>query len=68
MFNMIFQLEDNYPCDPKDARKFGELDPRDEIERLKVETSDGLTSVILEESKPDQIVKTSAKLQLSIKT
>ena len=33
-FNTIFQLEDDYLCDLKDARKFGELDPRDEIEKL----------------------------------
>ena len=38
MVNMIFQLEDNCPCNLKDARKFMELDPRDKTEKLEVET------------------------------
>lgn len=59
MVNTIFQMDDSYPCDLKDARKFGELDPLDKIERLKVETFDDPTLVILDESKPYQVVKTA---------
>ena len=66
--NTIFQLEDDYPCNLRDARKFGELDPRDEIERLKVETSDDLVPIVLDESKPDQVVKIGTRLPLAIKT
>ena len=68
MVNTIFQLEDHYPCDLRDAGKFGELDSREEIERLKVETSDDLTSVMPDESKPDQVVNIGAQLPFSIKT
>ena len=58
--NTIYQLEDDYPCDQKDARQLGELDPRDDIERLKVDTPDDLTSIVLDEAKPDQVVKIGA--------
>ena len=66
--NTIYQLEDDYPCDQKDARQLGELDPRDDIERLKVDTPDDLTSIVLDEAKPDQVVKIGAQLPLAIKT
>ncbi|RYE03027.1 MAG: hypothetical protein EOP33_09865, partial [Rickettsiaceae bacterium] len=66
--NTIYQLEDDYPCDQKDARQLGELDPRDNIERLKVDTPDDLTSIVLDEAKPDQVVKIGAQLPLAIKT
>ena len=66
--NMIYQLEDDYLCDKKDARQLGELDPRDESERLKVDTPDDLTSIVLDEAKPDQVVKIGAQLPLAIKT
>ena len=42
--NTIYQLEDDYPCDQKDARQLGELDPRDDIKRLKEGSEDRCTT------------------------
>ena len=66
MVNTIFLLEEDYPYNLEEARKFGELNPRDETKKVK--TSNDLTPVILDESKPDQIVKIGAQLSLAIKT
>lgn len=50
-------MSEDYPCDLKEWRKFGELDPRDEVERLKIETFGDLFPIAVNKSKAGQFVK-----------
>ena len=58
----VFQLGDKFPCKLEEGGTFGELDQRDEVERRKVETPDDLIPVVLDDAKPDQVVKVGAQL------
>ena len=62
MVSTIFQLGDKLPCKIEEGGTFGELYQRDDVERRKVETPDDLVPVVLDDAKPDQVVKVGAQL------
>ena len=67
MINIIYPIEGKLPCEVKDAKAYGELDPHKE-ERIKnVNTSNDLTPIIFDDRKPDQVVKIREQLPLMIK-
>ena len=66
MVGTIFQLGDKFPCKLKEGGTFGELDQRDDIECRKVETLVDFIPVMLDDAKPDQVVKIGAQLSAEI--
>ena len=62
-----YQLGDELPCAIEECAPFGELDQRDEKEQPKVETPDDLIPVVLDDGKPDQVVKIGAQLTPEIR-
>ena len=63
----IYQIEDNISDEVSKAQMFGDLDPRGEADTKKVEASDDLTFVILDDDKPEQVVKIGAHLPAELK-
>ena len=67
MVSTVYQLGDEFPCDIKEGGTFSELDQREETMRRRVETPDDLTPIVLDDAKPDQVVKIGAQLPPDIK-
>ena len=67
MVSTVFQLGDKFPSKIEEGGTFGELDQRDDVERRKVETPDDLVPVVLDDAKPDQVVKVGAQLPSGIR-
>ena len=68
MVSTVFQLGDKFPCKIEEGGTFGELAQRDDVERRKVKTPDDLVPVVMDDAKPDQVVKIGAQLPSEVRT
>ena len=63
----VFQLGDRFSCKIEEGDTFRQLNQRDDVERRKVETLDDLVPIVLDDTKPDQVVKVDAQLPSEIR-
>ena len=67
MVNIVYQLRDKFPCKLEEEDNFGDMDQKDDVARQKVETLDDLVRIVLDDAKPDQVVKIGAQLLTNIR-